>query len=274
MTRKTKVQPFRPEQEKAPTPDYPSSSTFYVKFSLFFLNVLFWLISCLIIAIATYAILNKQELYGKLTPQLATDPAVLLACAGVLMFVITFCGCLGSLRENVCLLRFYSIMLGIMLLVEITTAVLGYVYATKVREQVHNAVDHMIKRYRDDPDLQNMIDYIQNELKCCGSASYKDWENNVYFNCSSPSVERCGVPFSCCISDQINSQCGFGAIKKTQAEAEKVIFVKGCVVAAEEWLKTNLIMIASIAASLPVVQIIGFCCSRKLTDDIKQILQR
>lgn len=27
-----------------------------------------------------------------------------------------------------------------------------------------------------------------------------DWGKNEYFNCSSPSVEHCGVPFSCCIN--------------------------------------------------------------------------
>lgn len=273
MPRHTRVQPFRPQEERPQEPSYPSKSTFYIKYMLFFLNILFWIVSCSLIAIATYAILNKQELYGKIT-QLTADPAVLLACAGVLMFVISFAGCLGSLRENICLLRFYSIMLGMMLLVEITAAVLGYVYAAKVREQVKSAVDHMIKRYRDDPDLQNIIDLLQKELQCCGSGSYKDWELNIYFNCSSPSVEKCGVPFSCCISDQINSQCGFGAIKKTQKQAEESIYVKGCVVAAEEWVKGNLIMMASIAAALPVVQILGFCCSRKLVDDIKHVSQR
>ena len=32
---------------------------------------------------------------------------------------------------------------------------------------------------------------------------YRDWSKNEYFNCTdpdeNPSVERCGVPFSCCI---------------------------------------------------------------------------
>lgn len=36
------------------------------------------------------------------------DPAILLIVVGVLMFLLTFCGCIGSLRENICLLQTVS----------------------------------------------------------------------------------------------------------------------------------------------------------------------
>lgn len=36
---------------------------------------------------------------------LAVDPAILLIVVGILMFLITFCGCIGSLRENIYLLQ-------------------------------------------------------------------------------------------------------------------------------------------------------------------------
>lgn len=39
------------------------------------------------------------------------------------------------------------------------------------------------------------------QLECCGIEGPKDWDRNVYFNCSSEVVgsrEACGVPFSCC----------------------------------------------------------------------------
>ena len=64
------------------------------------------------------------------------------------------------------------------------------------------------------------------KLMCCGGGKQgpDDWENNVYFNCSSKIMvngleytptEACGVPYSCCIVEEfgltvINSQCGFG----------------------------------------------------------------
>lgn len=73
-----------------------------------------------------------------------------------------------------------------------------------------------IEKYRDDPDLQNLVDWVQKDwLKCCGVNDYNDWDRNEYFNCSSPSREACGVPFSCCKVDKsskyfmTNKQCGY-----------------------------------------------------------------
>jgi len=35
----------------------------------------------------------------------------------------------------------------------------------------------IIHSYRDDPDLQNFIDFAQQEFKCCGlsNSGYQDW---------------------------------------------------------------------------------------------------
>ena len=47
--------------------------------------------------------------------------------------------------------------------------------------------------------------YLQYEyFECCDQ---NDWDLNEYFNCSSPSPEACGVPFSCCMTkdERINS---------------------------------------------------------------------
>ena len=92
--------------------------------------------------------------------------------------------------------------------------------------------------YRDDPDQQNLIDWIQEGwLQCCGidgpsvkfwflkfsfyeNVVVQDWNMNIYFNCSSEAVgsrEACGVPFSCCKpkEDEVikNKQCGYDVRK-------------------------------------------------------------
>ena len=271
MRRSTKVHPLRPNNRHGELSSYPEKSTYCVKYFMFFMNILFWFLSCLILAIAVYAMVEKQEIYGKIS-RLATDPAALLLSIGLVIFVISFAGCLGALRENTCLLRCYSCLLGLMLLLEITAAILGYVYYGKVKEEMHKAFTMMIDHYLDDPDLQLLIDSVQKELKCCGSEKYTDWERNVYYNCSSPAVERCGVPFSCCISDEVNSQCGFGALAIPQSEAADIVYTQGCLKGVEDWFRGNLVLMASIAACLPVLQLVGFCLARRLTNDIKDVL--
>ena len=114
--RRNRVRPFVPEPESR-SDSYPKKSMFFVKYILFFMNVLFWFSSCVLLAIGIYAIINKQNLYGKIS-NLTTDPAVLLVVAGGVMFFITCGGCLGALRENICLLKFYAAMLGLMLLID------------------------------------------------------------------------------------------------------------------------------------------------------------
>lgn len=56
-----------------------------------------------LVAVGLYARLLKQA--EAATACLALDPALLLLLLGVLVFLVTFCGCVGALRENICLLQ-------------------------------------------------------------------------------------------------------------------------------------------------------------------------
>ena len=66
----------------------------------------------------------------------------------------------------------------------------------------------LVTLYREDTNLQNLIDIVQMQFKCCGvsDSGFKDWSMNIYFNCSlmNPSSERCAVPFSCCRNSNVN----------------------------------------------------------------------
>ena len=94
-----------------------------------------------------------------------------------------------------------------------TVIALGFIYPNKLTEFLENELsDQLIQSYRDDLDFQNIIDLVQQDFECCGISSegYKDWSKNEYFNCTAnkednPSVERCGVPYSCCHSTDGNN---------------------------------------------------------------------
>lgn len=247
-----------------------------MKYILFFVNVLFWFFSILILGIGVYVMVEKREVYSKLT-DLYYDPAVIFVVFGGLMFIITFTGCIGALRENTCLLAFYAGTITVILILELICGIVGFVNSGKLEEKVDEKLRNAIVFYRDPlkPDLHFLIDTAQSELGCCGSRGYTDWEANLYFNCTAPSVviSACGVPFSCCKTEeqQTNRQCGYGVKNLNSAELEKRISVKGCLTVSVEFLKDNLALIGGLSFAVVVLQIITICLAWTFRRQIRQV---
>lgn len=145
-------------------------------------------------------------------------------CVGCITFLIGITGCVGALRENTAFLAAYTTFLLFLLIGEMCFGILVVVLKDKgwIKEQATDGLRAFITHYREDPDQQNLIDWIQEDwLQCCGIEGPKDWDSNNYFNCSSTTVgsrEACGVPFSCCKRrpQEIikNKQCGYDVRKE------------------------------------------------------------
>ncbi|XP_015272935.1 PREDICTED: tetraspanin-14 [Gekko japonicus] len=89
------------------------------------------------------------------------DPVVLVLLVGGVMFILGFAGCIGALRENICLLRFFCGTIVLIFILELVVAVLAFLFQDWVRDQVETFFKNNIKSYRDDIDLQNLIDSLQ-----------------------------------------------------------------------------------------------------------------
>ncbi|KAF0041409.1 hypothetical protein F2P81_007307 [Scophthalmus maximus] len=233
----------------------------WIRYFLFFFSFLFWVFSLLIVAIGVYA--KVQKATDTVRDTFLIDPAVILIVAGVVMFFITFCGCIGALRENIRLLKTLAI------------AILGFFYSDQTRDALGKFVKKAIVHYRDDLDLQNLMDYIQKEFKCCGWNNYTDWSWNLYFNCTqtNPSSERCSVPYSCCTpvpgEAVINTMCGFGAQTQNYLEANKSIYPVGCADRAVMWIESHLLLVGALALGLALPQIAGIVLSQILISQIQ-----
>jgi len=249
-----------------------------LKYVIFGFNVIFWLIGLSILAIGVWAWTEKNTFHNlSLMTNITLDPAFIFIWAGAITFVIGFTGCVGALRENTALLAAYAIFLAVLLLLEMTAGILGFIFKDWIKDQATNGFQAFIVHYRDDPDQQNLIDWIQEGwLQCCGIEGPADWDGNVYFNCSSASVgsrEACGVPFSCCRPQQDevirNVQCGYDVRKPDYpGDASVIINEKGCVQAGEEWLEQNLVLVAGVLVGIAFMQILGICFAQNLRADI------
>nr|CAD7396676.1 unnamed protein product [Timema cristinae] len=98
------------------------------------------------------------------------------------------------------------------------------------------------------------------QFRCCGLSSegHMDWAKNEYFNCTSPSVERCGVPFSCCMN----------ATDISVAEAGKKVWTSGCIEIVRSWAEKNLYTIAGFALGIALSQLFVIYLAKTLEGQI------
>ncbi|XP_068090313.1 tetraspanin-33-like [Hyperolius riggenbachi] len=248
-----------------------------VKYSLFVSCYIFWVASGLMIAVGLYAKLCKET---DVVDSLTTDPAIILIVVGMLMFGITFLGCMGALRDLHVLLKIFAIMLLLVLILQIVAAFLGFLFSGMVLEKASNVMSKAIIHYREDIDLQNFIDYIQKKFECCGVNSYNDWSLNIYFHCieSNPSLESCGVPYSCCVMEEeqavINTMCGYGTQKLMKWHLGDQIFVDGCLDKIVSWGRGNLLFLGGMAVGLIFLEILVVCLAVVQIYQINFIMER
>lgn len=256
----------------------------WVKYSMFAFNFVLWMLGTLLMGIGTYAAIEnwKQGQGFKLESvfDVIFNLAFLLIILGGIVFLVSFAGCIGALRENMCLLRFYSLTLLVFFLVEMALAALGFIFPNKLTDFMENKFsDELISNYRDDLDFQHVVDLVQTEFECCGISSegYQDWSKNIYFNCAedNQSVYRCGVPSSCCKesyrmeSGLIKIRCGFQLQNQTVDIVKEKINTGGCMIKMRGFVENNLYIVAGIALGVAVAQLLVIWLGRKLEGQIE-----
>lgn len=256
----------------------PSEVSLIIKYTLFALNVLFWLFGLVMVLIGVYA--KSEKAYGGIGSALPwfMDPANLFIIVGAIIFTLAFLGCIGSLRENIALLKSFEYTIDILLLLEIALAIYVFVDKKKVKNNVEGVLKKTIPKYRDDVDFQSIIDWTQENMKCCGISDDTDWDLNIYFNCTRrkyPNPERCGVPFSCCknYKTELNRQCGYKMREKENEDIkDSKIYTRGCVDAALSYLlnEESLVLLVCVAGAVVLLQLVTTGLAHHLVDGIRR----
>uniref|UniRef100_H0WA16 Tetraspanin-10 n=2 Tax=Cavia porcellus TaxID=10141 RepID=H0WA16_CAVPO len=253
-----------------------------IKCLTFFSNFLFSLLGLLALAVGLWGLAVKGSLGSGLGKPLPPNPLLGLVLGGLVVSIVSLAGCLGALCESRSLLRcFCGAIIGLLVLEALAGALVVALWGP-LQDSLEHTLHVAITHYHDDPDLRFLLDQVQLGLRCCGAVSYQDWQQNLYFNCSSPGIQACSLPASCCINPQeggasVNTQCGFRVLRLDQAAAEQVVHLEGCSPRLQQWLLGNIqamggcviaIVLVQGAELLLAAQLLGALAAQKAAEDL------
>nr|XP_020445584.1 tetraspanin-15 isoform X2 [Monopterus albus] len=226
------------------------------KFTLFFYAVVWWLIGGFILAIGIYAEVERQRF--KTLEGVFLAPAIILIILGIIMFVVSFIGTLGSLRDNLTMLKVFMYCLSVCLFLEMLGGALALVFRNQTVELLNKNIRKGIVNYYDDLDFKNIMDHVQKQFKCCGGQEFTDWGVNMYHNCSGRGPLACGVPYTCCVTknpkEVANTMCGYQVLDKERLSLLDTIYIRGCTDAFFIWLMDNYRIMAGLLLGILLPQ--------------------
>lgn len=261
-----------------------------LKWIIFITNFLVFLCGVGIFALGVYLFIKD---FGEVKfLDLLLNPAILLGTIGCSISVVSLIGSFGALRDNIFLLKAFAICVFfcyiVIVLMTFAVFVLFYSDATD-GFSAQSVLMYAIKNYHTNRNLAELIDSLQENLKCCGVSSiaqgYRDWNMSYQFNCSTsnPQPEKCGVPFSCCrksvISEAAGSsnpllpamrslECWQNTLTKRPQDLEHDIYTRGCLQPLRALFESHAIHIALVVAIVIIPVCLSICLTNVLARQI------
>ncbi|XP_019880713.1 tetraspanin-18 [Aethina tumida] len=250
------------------------------KYILCGFNFLIFLAGSLVLAIGTWLAVDKSSFIGlsKIVPsediQQFTQPGVIeqvsyvMIAIGGFMFIVSFLGYCGALRESQCMLTTYGILLLVILILEITAAGLAIGYKSKAEEETKNLLKTTISKYYTGSESGNAVtlswDHLQAGLQCCGVDDYTDYQKNEIF-----AREGKVIPESCCVLE--GDPLKFKPLASTCTTSPNDVnsyYKKGCFQTVVNLIMSNLNIVIFTCVGLGLIEIIGiffaFCLTKSI----------
>ncbi|XP_063712032.1 CD63 antigen-like [Symsagittifera roscoffensis] len=245
------------------------SCTTFSKVFIFLVNFLFWLIAGVLLCICTFSVLQYFSTKCEFANFYLLIPLGILGVVGVLLFLNSFIGCCGAVRESKCCLSIFFTLTFCILCLEVSAAVLTFIFQQTITDTITNDWKGTIETYAPNSECSEIMDRIQSNLTCCGCDSYLDWSDDSTVWSSSHKDE---LPWSCCAEEEQKTSdnftfCPMPSDSSTDSPIPK--HLQGCCSQVKDFTEDNVIIFAAAALSIALLQgfvilmACGLMCRRK-----------
>ncbi|XP_059060688.1 CD63 antigen-like isoform X2 [Achroia grisella] len=225
--------------------------TSFVKYVLFFFNLVVALLGLAIIGVGVAFLLNWSAVKDELKGHLTVAPWVFIII-GAVMFVIAFFGCCGAIRESHCMVVTYAIFLLVIIILQVVLAILLFTYGNTIKDGLVLSVQKLWEKRAHDPASDEVFKNIEEQLQCCGKDGSGDYHS-------------VSLPPSCCKKDTfISNTLGCTVTNAEVGCTSKVAELY------EKWNKP----IAGFAIGVACVEVVGALFALCLANSIRNMDRR
>ncbi|KAJ8917822.1 hypothetical protein NQ315_010731 [Exocentrus adspersus] len=182
-----------------------------VKLFVFGANLIFALAGLALIVIGVLYKLDLND-YTSAIPDnyqsIGWAPTLTIAIGSVI-FIIAFFGCCGAIRESPCLLLTYAVILLVIFLAQIAIGVFAFLQIKdkdNFKDEVTRSLTTIFNNYYNDQTnaSRNTVDFMQQELECCGLSGPIYWLTNTPASCYKDGTTTSSIFKDGCVDEFFN----------------------------------------------------------------------
>jgi len=202
-------------------------------------------------------------------PVLIDNAAYILMALGAFIFILSFLGYCGSIKESRVLLTAYGIFIIIIFCLEIAVIVLAVVFKeTHVDQQTKKFLTDTLRDHytvgNDKDAVAFTWDHIMSNFECCGVNDYTDFANNKNFTMTARPNQL--IPESCCILSENGTFEPQDPTCTTNPNLSNSYLNSGCFDAINNLFRTELNMMIVVVVGVVAVELLAavfaFCLCR------------
>ncbi|EJD76360.1 hypothetical protein LOAG_16659 [Loa loa] len=223
---------------------------------IYFFSFLFYISSVAFIGLTIW---NYTMKYTMIAPLLYSSrylqSIILCFVVGLAAFVVASSGCWAISKRKQLLLLLFSVLILFTLLMALALCIMTYAYIEYLENNLGTTLlMSIIRDHSERSDISQALQHLHQQGRCCGSQSFEDWRDSVWWQKVNSVAELkqrsfdLAVPDFCCRSEKSN--CG-------RRDHPSNIYYNGCLDYLKKVMKEQLLIICGAAFALAVVQI--FC---------------